>query len=228
MPKGIYIHRKPCSLVFREAQRARVLGRKHTEAAKQLMREKRIAYLTPEHRAAISRRMKGHSNLPYGYLHSEETKSKIRQSTKGKSNPYKGIPLSAEHKRKISETKKEKDYTLEYRQAIKLRMQGSNNPNWNGGTGNLPYPYQFTRELKHIIKQRDNYTCQLCNDTENGRKHHIHHINYIKEDIRPENLIELCQPCHSKTNSHHCYWQAYFDKVFIVNTGRYRGKYKEG
>ena len=46
--------------------------------------------------------------------------------------------------------------------------------------------------------QRDNFTCQLCNDTETTLN--IHHKEYTKKDIwneKNENLVTICKLCHN-------------------------------
>jgi DNA-directed RNA polymerase subunit RPC12/RpoP len=87
-----------------------------------------------------------------------------------------------------------------------------NHPNWKGGIGNEPYPFEFDDELKEVIRERDNYTCQTCGilQKEHWRKLDIHHINYDKDDISPNNLISLCQSCHLTTNYDRDIWQRFF------------------
>lgn len=50
------------------------------------------------------------------------------------------------------------------------------------------------------ILTRDNYTCQMCNSTDNTL--HIHHRHYIKFrepwDYPDSLLVTLCQDCHKK------------------------------
>ncbi len=72
---------------------------------------------------------------------------------------------------------------------------------WNGGTSKLPYPFDFNNQLKELIRKRDNYKCQLCGvpQKECIKKLSVHHIDYCKENLSPNNLISLCMNCHSKT-----------------------------
>lgn len=50
------------------------------------------------------------------------------------------------------------------------------------------------------IMQRDNFTCQICQDTETTLN--VHHTVYSKGaepwEYPPEQLITLCQPCHTQ------------------------------
>jgi hypothetical protein len=78
----------------------------------------------------------------------------------------------------------------------------------NNGRDENGYPFEFNIDFKGKIRKRDGDCCVVC-----GRKGErywglsVHHINYCKEDIRPDNLISLCQPCHVKTNANREYWQ---------------------
>ena len=77
---------------------------------------------------------------------------------------------------------------------------GEKNPNWRGGLSFEPYTANWNESLKHTIRVRDNFTCQICFGQQNGKLLNIHHINYSKQDNNPQNLITLCCKCHSKTN----------------------------
>ncbi len=90
-----------------------------------------------------------------------------------------------------------------------------------GGTG-IPYEgkraysEEWTQKLKESIRQRDNYTCQLCGMTEEenlivyGRDLEVHHIDYNKKNCIEDNLISLCLHCHRRTNYNRNYWIDYF------------------
>lgn len=87
-----------------------------------------------------------------------------------------------------------------------------NHPNWRGGIGKLPYPYKFNNKLKELIRERDNYMCQICGieEKKHYRKLDVHHIDYDKDNLNPINLITLCQGCHQRTGYKREYWQEYF------------------
>ena len=93
---------------------------------------------------------------------------------------------------------------------------GENSSNWNNGSSFAPYALGWNKIIKARIRKRDNYTCQVCGVTEKehliiiGKKLFIHHIDYNKMNIMPENLISLCNSCHTKTNYNRDYWFAYF------------------
>ena len=78
---------------------------------------------------------------------------------------------------------------------------GEESRNWNNGSSFEPYSPEFNKELKQLILERDNYTCQDLKCDGQHDKLHIHHIDYNKKNNNPENLITLCNSCHMKTNS---------------------------
>lgn len=78
---------------------------------------------------------------------------------------------------------------------------------WKGGKSFDPYTTDWTKTLRRAIKERDHYTCQLCNKQEDLA---CHHIDYDKENCSQENLITLCRSCNSKVNKNRNYWTDYF------------------
>jgi len=97
-------------------------------------------------------------------------------------------------------------------------IKGENNPNWRGGSTNFPYPPEFNKELSDLIRERDNYTCQLCEKTEeeNGRRLSVHHIDYNRQNCNPKNLTTLCTGCNVKVNYNRVNWGFIFlwDKLW--------------
>jgi len=118
--------------------------------------------------------------------------------------------FTKEHRRKMSESRKGEGNSMYGR-------RGGNCPNWQGGISFEPYSPEFNRQLKELIRNRDNYQCQICGmpECENIYKLHIHHIDYNKKNLNPINLISLCTSCHTKTNYKREYWEAYFRRVLI-------------
>lgn len=94
----------------------------------------------------------------------------------------------------------------------KVGFIGSFNPAWIGGNSFEPYPTEWRRTLKVAIRERDNYTCQLCgiSQEKNGRLLDVHHIDYNKDNLNESNLVSLCHSCHAKTNHNREHWQEYF------------------
>lgn len=91
--------------------------------------------------------------------------------------------------------------------------KGDLNNNWKGGLSNEPYPFEFNKELKELIHYRDGQ-CQRCGcpEVENGRKLDIHHIDYNKQNLNPDNLISLCRSCNLIVNFNREKWEIYFNK----------------
>lgn len=61
------------------------------------------------------------------------------------------------------------------------------------------YPREWNRALKEEIRARDDYVCQECGVLEGDTAHHVHHIDYVRTNLHPSNLITLCHSCHGKT-----------------------------
>ena len=101
----------------------------------------------------------------------------------------------------------------------RLTVKGSKSYLWQGGKSFEIYPEEFNKYLKKEIRERDNYICQLCGvpQIECKRKLSVHHINYIKTDCNPSNLITLCRSCNTKVNQNRKYWIKYFVKVVEDN-----------
>lgn len=59
-----------------------------------------------------------------------------------------------------------------------------------------PYTAEFSSMLKRSIRERDGNRCVFCESTQ---RLSVHHINYQKHDCRPDNLLTVCTPCHTKT-----------------------------
>lgn len=76
----------------------------------------------------------------------------------------------------------------------------------HGAAPGGPYAADFTRQLREEIRARDGYRCRLCGAPPIRRGLHVHHIDYQKDNTLPENLITLCQPCHSRTNFNRNHW----------------------
>jgi len=180
--------------------------------------------LTIEHRRKISKSLKGKPNGRRGTHLSEESRTKISKAQKGSKKP----PCPEERKRRISETLKkighcppsakgrkpseETKQKMSKTAKINGNLVGINNPNWQGGKSFESYGLGWTDDLKESIRKRDNYICQECgiHQEEIDRSLDVHHIDYDKHNLNPENLIALCRKCHVKTNINREYWIKYF------------------
>jgi len=187
-----------------------------------LINHKIVSFKGKHHSEKTKKKMslakKGKITWIKGKHHTEETKNKISQSLMGniawnkgikgeKSHSY-GKIFSEERKKRISQNKKGK-------------YIGEKNWNWKGGISDYPYPEDWTETLRKSIRERDNYTCQLCgihqDELEGWNKQlDCHHIDYNKNNLNPDNLISLCRQCHQKTNFNREYWIEYFNNKFKV------------
>ena len=187
---------------------------------------------TPETKIKISNTLKGQIIKP-------ETRQKISITLKAKiaSGKYtpklvhtKGIKRSKEVVARMSIISKAfwQDPTLKLKASIAQKQRwtdakyrqsfsGSNSHFWEGGKSFLTYPSKWNASSRDNIKQRDNYTCQLCcaQFLPSQHKLSVHHINYDKHDCAHINLITLCKKCHGLSNVNRPYWQDFFTNLMI-------------
>jgi len=125
----------------------------------------------------------GQDSPRWGMKHSKESNEKNRLK-------HLGVKLSEEHKEKL--------------RAVALK--GENSVHWRGG----PKSYQRLRQGKVyrrwsiMVKERDNYTCQICG--KRGGKIHADHIKtfykYPELRLDMDNGRTLCVQCHYKTGTY--------------------------
>ncbi len=84
--------------------------------------------------------------------------------------------------------------------AHSIRMRDKGNSNYAHGNGSRGYPVEWNKSFKKLIRSRDNFTCQLCYmaEEQHGKKLCVHHIDFDRFNLSPENLITLCKYCHGK------------------------------
>ena len=181
-------------------------GKKHTEESKDKM----------------SKGHKGQVAWNKGIPCSEEVKQKIKNKNMGKA-PWnkgkKGVQVS--HRKgktgvfseetllKLSEKAKNRKVSEESRRKMSESRMGEKNHAWRGGTTFFPYCPKFNKQLKERIRNRDNRTCQLCNEKENRQRLDVHHINSDRINCSPQ-LISLCRRCHGRVTQKKNYYEALF------------------
>lgn len=147
----------------------------------------------------------------------------------GKSSWNEGKKWSEEHKEKLSKIHTGKILTEEHKQNIGKSLQGEKShfygvhlfgklaSNWQGGISFEPYTFEFNKELKNKIKQRDMYMCQTPNCM-NTSLLDCHHIDYDKKNNSLDNFITLCRSCHAKTNgkNNRSYYTNYYQEILNV------------
>ena len=94
---------------------------------------------------------------------------------------------------------------------------GENNGNWQGGLSGGKYCYKFNNKFKEDVRERDDYTCQLCGCEQllGGRALDVHHIHYDRENCYPD-VVALCRSCNISVNGDRDYWEDYFETHLIV------------
>lgn len=198
------------------------LGRKRSENNKRNASEAKKGEKNPnfgkpmslEQRVKRSENAKINPNYGMKNKHqSEAAKEKISKANKGCISPNKGKhpseitrdKQSESHKGLIPWNKGKKGCQIPWNKGKNgegmpmFGRRGKVHPAWKGGIAFLPYCPKFNRILKEKVRDRDNRTCQLCSEKENGTKLSIHHIHYDKENCHPD-LISLCRKCNTKVN----------------------------
>ena len=181
---------KYCS---RDCYYASQVGKTHTDEAKKMI-----------------------SDAKMGHTVAEETRRKISNSKNGQ----RSSPATEFKKGSIPWNKGVKGTHFSPDTEFKKGcdgLRGENCPSWKGGISFLPYCNEFNYKLKETIRDRDERTCQLCGNKENGKTLCVHHVHYDKENCDPD-LISLCQACHAKTN-----WNREYYEVLFIGQLKERG-----
>jgi hypothetical protein len=195
----------------------------------------------PEHvKKAIGDAHRGERSHTYGKPLPEDVKEKIRIATSGEKNHNWGKKFSDETRNKLSEkhtgkiippeviTKMSnaqkgekgnnfrKALSLETRNKISEKMSGENHPFWNGGTSFAPYCQKFNRSFKERVRLFFKRTCVECGKVEEGKRLHVHHVNFNKMtccDNTDPLFVALCHSCHNKTQFDREYWIEHFTTI---------------
>lgn len=151
---------------------------------------------------------------------------KAKRSAIAKALPTR--PSTEESRRKTSLTMKGRKFSEEHYNHLvaanrrpevrkKHGRKGKENPNWKGGTSFEPYCPKFTEELKDGVRAEFHHKCCLCGLPENGRKHHVHHVDYNKSQGCGQRwtLVPLCASCHTKTNFRRWHWFALLSNYWL-------------
>ena len=143
-------------------------------------------------------------------------------------NEYRHLAYTPESRQKMSEYRSQANQNPEFIEKHRITLQIQNkgarnpmygvhryeveNPNWKGGLSFDPYTPKFNKQLKELIRERDNRTCQKCGipETEGKRRLDVHHIDYDKKNCLPRNLISLCNICNIQVNSNRKSWEDKF------------------
>jgi hypothetical protein len=144
----------------------------------------------------------GHQNIGRTCL--VETRQKLCLAHTGKI-----VSIKTRQKQSLSQQgKKRKPLSEETKLRLSNLHKGSKCNFWKGGITPKLYPEAWTKVLKRSIRERDNWTCQICSS---DHSIDVHHIDYNKQNCLPDNLVTLCHSCHIKINSNREYWIKYFE-----------------
>ena len=202
-----------------------------------------------ETRKALSDMMKGENAPSYGKHHTEETKRRISEAQRGEKNRLYGKTLPEETKLKISESVKrakadpkcrirqseisKKNWANpDYLRRMSEFMSGPNSPNhrrrgdkhpfWKGGVSFEPYCPKFNNSFKERVRDFFGRVCVECGAPENGKRLHIHHVNFNKmaccDGTKPL-FVALCPSCHARTNHNREYWEEHFTNMIEEQYG---------
>lgn len=167
--------------------------------------------MTEELRKKFSDAKKGCIPWNKGILMDDNCKKKVSRSVK----EYYKNPKA---RKRLSDAIKKKWQDMAYRKKCEDAQKGDKARLWEGGISFEPYSQEWTKILKDIIRQRDNYKCHLCGNKKKGSQSlPVHHIDYDKKNCNPDNLITLCPTCHGKTNQNRQYWINYFRQPQRLN-----------
>lgn len=162
-----------------------------------------------ENKRKLSDAFKGRKFTPEWREKISETR-KRNGTAKGKNNPMYGVPSPMAGKHQSDEARKK---ISEAHKGKKNPMYGKTRdlcPTWKGGKSFEPYCPKFNQSKKEEVRNRFNRTCFICGENENGRKLHVHHVDYNKlQGCKGKQwaLLPLCLSCHTKTsNSRHYYF----------------------
>lgn len=106
-----------------------------------------------------------------------------------------------------------------------IKMSGSGHPNWQGGISAEPYcPIWLDSEFKQMILERDDYQCQNSDCWGTSEKLCGHHIDYVKKNCDPSNIITICKSCNGRANRNREYWTKFYREITAKKYGYVYGE----
>jgi len=95
-----------------------------------------------------------------------------------------------------------------------IKKSGPGHPNWKNGISCELYCDAWAdKEYKEDIKARDNYECQNPYCWGTGTRLVLHHVDYIKKNCIPVNLITLCNSCNSGANFRREFHEEFYKNI---------------
>jgi hypothetical protein len=205
VPKGIYVRTSEMMTGKHENHSYHRRGKRHTPEA--------IAKMRKAHKGQVAWNKgltKQTDERVRRFSESEDRIKKMANTKKGK-KPYE---MTDGIREKISKSLTGQHPSIETRAKLSLAQKGERGSNWQGGKSFEDYGADWTQTLRRCIRERDHYTCRLCDIQQTDIAFPIHHIDYDKKNNDPLNLLTLCIPCHTKTNFNRDSWKNKLKEVF--------------
>lgn len=211
-------------------------GKTHTPETKEIMKTKatgRVGYWKGKH-------LPEETKLKLRVAQKEALKDpeyikKLRDAKLGKplseahkqkiSIAHKGVPKSDEWKQKIAEALTGLSKSEEHRMNMSLANRGEKSTFYRHGRHKDPYSHEFTSIVREYALERFDHKCAIpgCGMTiEEYLILHpkarykvlpVHHIDYNKENSRPDNLIPLCPTHHAKSGFDREYYKLVCERL---------------
>jgi len=183
--------------------RIKSTGKKHTEDTKnKISLKNKGKKRNAEQRQNMSKGNRGKKRKPLSIF----TIEKIRKSNQGKKR-------TDEQRQKMSKVRIGHVVLEKTKQLLSDINKLENHPQWQGGKSFEPYSPEFNRELKKLIKERDQYICQNLDCEYKINVLVVHHIDYDKKNNDLKNLIALCNSCNIKANFNRQYWLKFYQNI---------------
>lgn len=207
MPKGIYTRTKKCC----DAQRRRF---ENPNERKKLSDAQKIAQNRPETNVkrvnSLRRFNKEHPEFHREVQNRPEVKAKKSASLKI-TNARLEVKAgrSAAAKEAMNRTK------------VKEKQMGKTHHAWVKDRDSFVYPDGFDDKFKEYIRGRYGHICMVCKKKWEllRRRLDIHHINYDKDNLEPDNFLPLCESCHcvTKSEGNRNYWTEVLQNIVEMN-----------
>ena len=214
------------------------------EISEKISRANKNRIINQETRRKLSNAHKGKKPWLTGLTKETDKKvMKMSQTKKGK-NPWNSFKNIEHIKIKLSSSlkgrKKSEEHIQRMKQSLKGRdvwnkglnseidnrvLSGVKHSLWQGGKSFEPYTPNFNKIFKEAIRERDNHACVMCNLFEDDCvilykiRLHIHHVDYDKKNVFPQNCVSLCNRCHGTTNYNRQHWTTFFQSLLKERYG---------
>ena len=131
------------------------------------------------------------------YKRTDEHKEAMSEKLKGREPNWDAIWAAADAKRG-------KPIPDHQKKILSERWTGDKNPKWSGGISFERYAQGYwNAETRESIIERDK-VCQDCNKWDDADKGmHIHHMDGLRVNHSPDNLVLLCVKCHKARHKKH-------------------------